>query len=319
MKEGVYKLPQEFLHKIAKIYPHHYTKICETFLSKKISSFRINYCKIDLTSLRRELLQEHVKSRELSFPKGAFLLTKTTLRDFQKRDVYLQGKVYVQNVSSMLPILALDPKDGEEILDLCAAPGTKTTQIFSLAPGAVITAVEKNRIRYYKLMANLKIQGADTVKVLLLDGMWVRKKFPESFDKILVDAPCSAEGRFNVINPRTFQYWKPRKVKEMVNTQKKLLNAAFYALKPQGELVYSTCTFSPEENEEIINWFINKFEGQIELLPIKFPLSNIVDGFIRWKDLKFSPTLRLAKRIIPNEYMEGFFVAKLKKIYPSLK
>ena len=313
MREAIYKLPQEFVHKFRKIYPSNYSQIANTFLVKKESTFRVNYLKTDLVSLRRALINQRVKFKELPFPKGSFLL-KMPLRELQEKPIYQEGLIYVQNLSSMIPPLVLTPQDSDKILDLCAAPGAKTTQICSLAPKAQVIAIEKIRNRYYKLLANLKTQGADSVKVFLLDSIWVRKKFPEEFDKILADVPCSAEGRFLVSNPKTFKYWKQRKVKEMVHKQKKLLHSAFFALKEGGELVYSTCTFSPEENEGVIDWFINKFKEKLEIMPVNIPLSNARDGLVRWRDKKFSPELRVTKRIIPTDTMEGFFLAKLKKI-----
>lgn len=316
MKDITQKLPPEFIHRLKKIYPFRYQKIIDTFTAKKKSSFRINYLKTDLRNLRRLLLHQHIRFRELNFPKGSFLLNMP-LRQFQNSDIYNQGLVYVQNASSMIPPIVLDPQGKEKILDLCAAPGAKTTQLISLTAGVdvEVVAVEKIRNRYYKLLANLENQGAkDKVEVLLLDGIWVRKKFPEYFDKILVDAPCSAEGRFHLQNPRSYKYWKNKKIKEMVSKQKKLMHAAFFALKEAGELVYSTCTFSPEENEGIIDWFLNKFRERVELLPIQIPLSNVCDGLLRWRDKKYDPSLKLTKRIIPNDFMEGFFIAKLRKI-----
>jgi len=312
MKKVIYKLPQEFLLKLEKIYPQHYSRIADTFSSKKEVTFRVNYLKTDLINLRKKLVNQRVKFKELSFPKGAFLL-KSTLREFQKTKVYQEGLVYVQNSSSMLPVIFLSPQNGEKILDLCAAPGTKTTQIVSLAPSAEVTAIDKIRNRYYKLLANLKTQNAQQVKVLLLDSIWVRKKFPEYFDKILADVPCSAEGRFLVNNPKSFKYWKQRKVKEMMHKQKKLLHSAFFALREGGTLVYSTCTFSPEENEGVIDWLINKFKEKIEILPLNIPLSNVREGLTRWGDKKFSSSLRLTRRIIPDHLKEGFYIAKLKK------
>ena len=164
MRQLVYKLPQEFILKFKEIYPKRFTSIGNTFLTKKKSSFRINYLKTDLSRLRKMLLEQKVKFKELSFPKGAFIL-KTPLRDFQKKEVYKQGFVYVQNISSMIPAILLDPKPENVILDLCAAPGAKTTQIASLAPGVQIIANEKIRTRYYKLLANIKIQGVEKVDV----------------------------------------------------------------------------------------------------------------------------------------------------------
>ncbi|MFO8052363.1 MAG: RsmB/NOP family class I SAM-dependent RNA methyltransferase [Candidatus Omnitrophota bacterium] len=313
MNKIIYKLPHEFIKRLKKIYSKEFPAVSETFLHRKTPSFRINYLKTDLTSLRRNLQKENIKFKELSFPQGAYLL-KSPLRKLQNTAIYQQGHLYVQNLSSMLPVIYLEPKDGDKILDLCAAPGAKTTQIVSLAPNAELVAIEKVRKRYYKLLSNLKKQGANSVDAYLLDGGMVRKKFPEEFDKILVDASCSAEGRFLVHNPKSFKYWKPKKIKEMVRKQKKLLGASFYACAEGGTIIYSTCTMAPEENEGIIDWFINKFEGCLEILPLKVPLSNIKSGKQRWKSKRFLPYLARTKRILPTDSMEGFFIAKIKKV-----
>ena len=314
MKESVYALPQEFLRRIEIIYPAYFNRICETFLNKKKQTFRINYLKVDLSTLRDSLRKEGIRYKELSWPKGAFILN-SDIRHFQRSSVYRDGLIYLQNVSSMIVPFVLAKAGGGKILDLCAAPGAKTTEIASLAGrDAEIIAVEKIRTRYYKLLANLKIQGADFVKTIMMDGIFVRKKFPEYFDKVLLDAPCSSEGRFYVHNPRSFRYWKYRKVKEMAHKQKRLISSAYYALKPGGELLYSTCTFSPEENEEVVNWALNKFKDKIELVPVNIPLKNTSPGLTKWRKKFFSSALNRALRIIPNEYMEGFFIALFKKL-----
>ena len=313
MKESVYTLPQEFLRRIKLIYPMHFNRVCGTFLNRKKQTFRINYLKTDLNSLRNFLKKEGVKYKELSWPKGAFILN-SDIRHFQRSFIYRDGLVYLQNVSSMIVPLVLAGTSGDRILDLCAAPGAKTTEIASLAGRSTeIVAVEKIRTRYYKLLANLKIQGADFVKAIIMDGIFVRKKFPEYFDKVLLDAPCSSEGRFYIRNPRSFKYWKYRKVKEMAHKQKRLISSAYYALKPGGRLLYSTCTFSPEENEEIVDWVLSKFKDNVELLPINIPYKNTRSGLVKWRKKEFSQSLSQTLRIIPNDYMEGFFIALFKK------
>ncbi|MCP4653389.1 MAG: RsmB/NOP family class I SAM-dependent RNA methyltransferase [Candidatus Omnitrophica bacterium] len=314
MKELIHQLPNNFLQKLRKLYPDRFESITSTFLEKKIQSFRINYTKTDLTTLRQLLSKNRIRFKELDFPKGAFLL-KTPLSQLQKTDIYNDGLVYVQNVASMLSPILLDPLDNDTVLDLCAAPGAKTTQIVSLAPKVHLVAYEKARIRYYKLLTNIKTQGAgNSVKVYLGEGALVRKKFPEYFDKILVDAPCTTEGRFYIQNPKTYKYWSDKKVKEMVRTQKKLLGAAFFALKEGGELIYSTCTFSPEENEGMVDWFINKFRNKLTVLPLKIGLDNVQPGRLRWREKKYDQSVQLCRRILPNEYMEAFFIAKIKKL-----
>ena len=313
MKQVIFQLPSSFIEKIKKIYPSSYPQILESFRQKKLHTFRVNYLKIDLSKLRKELQKERIKYRELSWPKGSFILY-SNLRELQRSYIYQEGLIYVQNISSMIPPILLSPQKGEKILDMCAAPGTKTTQIASLAGLDIeLVAMEKIRIRYYKLLTNLRIQGADFVKTLLCDASLAKKKFPEYFDKILLDAPCSCEGLFDVNNPRSFKYWKERKVKEMAHKQKKLLSSAIYALKEGGVLIYSTCTFSPEENEEVIDWALKKFEGNIRVVPISIPLKNVRRGLKRWKDKYFFSQLELCLRVIPNRFMEGFFIAKLIK------
>lgn len=311
MKDAVYKLPQKFLERLKEIYPASYPMICETFLRDKEATFRINYLKIDLARLREALSSEGIRYRELSFPRGSFIL-KESLREFQKSYIYRDGLVYVQNVASMLPAIVLNPSRGERILDLCAAPGAKTTQIASLAgPDIELVAIEKIAPRYYKLLANLKLQGADFVKAHLADGIAAKNRYQGYFDKVLLDAQCSCEGRFFVPEPRTYKYWSERKIKEMAHKQKRLLYSAVSCLKEGGELVYSTCTFAPEENEAALDWALNKF-AWLKVVPVVLPMKNVKAGLTSWRGRQFSPALRYALRIIPDDIMEGFFIAKFK-------
>lgn len=312
MKKVIYDLPAGFLDKLKIIYPSSYPKICETFLRKKEQTFRINYLKTDLARLKEDLDREDIRYRELHWPRGAFIL-RSNVGDFRKSAVYLDGRVYMQNVSSMLPPILIGPRRGERILDLCASPGAKTSQIASLSGGDIeLIAVEKMEVRYQKLLATLKTQGVDFAKVHLSDGMLVRKEYPNYFDKVLVDAPCSGEALFYLHEPKTFKPWSQKRVKAISHIQKDLIYSAISALKEGGELVYSTCTFSPEENEEVVDWALRKFEN-VELLSIDIPISNKVRGLNGWEKKKFSPSLGLTLRILPNEYMEGFYIAKMRK------
>ena len=314
MKAVFYELPAEFVDKLKKIYPTIFPKIFESFLHKKEQTFRINYLKTGLPELKEELDREGIRYRELHWPKGSFIL-RSEPKDLQKSSLYIDGKVYMQNVSSMIPPLLLDPRKGDKILDLCAAPGAKTSQIASLTGGeAELTAVEKLEIRHQKLLATLRIQGVDSARVLLADGVSIGKEYPGYFDKVLVDAPCSGEALFYLRDPKTFKSWSRKRVDDCRHAQKSLIYSGVLALKPGGELVYSTCTFSPEENEEVVDWALNKFK---DLRPVQgdIPLPNRVRGLTSWEGKVFSKDLSLALRVIPSEYLEGFFLVKLRKIY----
>ncbi len=313
MKAIIYNLPGEFLEKLKAIYPSDYPKICETFLHRKEQTFRINYLKTDLTHLREDLDRQGIRYREIHWPKGSFIL-KSDAGDFRKSAVYLDGKIYMQNISSMIPPVLLDPQKKEKILDMCAAPGAKTTQIASLAGADIkLVALEKMEVRFQKLLATLKVQGADFVKAMLLDGFWVKEKFPGYFDKVLLDTPCSGEALFDARNPKTYGFWNEKRVKEISRRQKILITSAIASLKKGGELVYSTCTFSPEENEEVMDWALNRFKD-MKILPIQIPVSNVKRGLTGWKGKKYLADLRFTLRVLPNEFMGGFFIARLRKI-----
>ncbi|MDD5073265.1 MAG: RsmB/NOP family class I SAM-dependent RNA methyltransferase [Candidatus Omnitrophica bacterium] len=312
MKAVFYELPAEFIEKLKKIYPGTFPKVFESFLHKKEQTFRVNYLKTGLAELKEDMDREGIRYRELHWPKGSFIL-RSEPKALHRSSLYTEGRVYMQNVSSMIPPLLLDPRRGEKILDLCAAPGAKTTQIASLSGGeAELVAVEKLEIRYQKLLATLKIQGADNARALLADGMGIGKEYPGYFDKVLVDAPCSGEALFYLRDPKTFKPWNRKRVADLEHTQKVLIYSGISALKPGGELVYSTCTFSPEENEEVVDWVLNKFE-RLHAVPVDIPLPNKVRGLTSWEGKRFLRDLGLALRILPNEYMEGFFLVKLRK------
>ncbi len=209
-----------------------------------------------------------------------------------------QGSLYAQGLESMRPVMELDPQPGERILDLCAGPGSKTSQIaMHMRNEGVLVANEPVRPRFYRLKSVLNLTGAKTT-LTMVDGRRFRvgaysnppageAGTPLLFDRVLVDAPCSAEGRFKKDEPQTYAYWSLRKIKEMAHKQKGLLLHAGRLLKAGGVLVYSTCTFAPEENEEVVLWFSRKAEG--------------------FKLLK-------QERILPDGRMEGFFIAKWQKI-----
>jgi 16S rRNA C967 or C1407 C5-methylase (RsmB/RsmF family) len=305
-------IPPEFLEKLERIHPLEFSRIGDSFRSEKQYTFRINYLKVSLESLREQLDSGHVHYTELLCPPGSFIL-RSGFRELQESPVYRDGLIYVQNLSSMVPALVLRPQAGERILDMCAAPGAKASQIASLAGKEVeLTVIEKIRPRYYKLRSTLRLQGVEPVRIILMDGIRAGKKFPAYFDKILLDAPCSCEARFNASEPKSFAYWSERKVREMAHKQKRLILSALACLKEGGELVYATCTFSPEENEEVIDWALRQFPD-IEVMPADIPGVSIAGGLESWEGRQFSAQLKLTSRIIPDGLWEGFFIARLKK------
>ncbi|MFC1514732.1 RsmB/NOP family class I SAM-dependent RNA methyltransferase [Candidatus Omnitrophota bacterium] len=315
MDKTLHKLPKEFVERIKLIYPRQHLKILNSFLAKKTPTFRANLIKTDIPSLTAALKRRNVIFRQVGWYKNAFTLVKPSQRDFQENDLYKDGAVYFQNLSSMLPVLILGLERGMRFLDLCAAPGGKTLQAVSETRGeAEVVAVEKVKVRFYKLLANLKNQGQEElVKTQLGEGAGVFRQYPKYFDRVLVDAPCTSEANFLASNPKTYAYWSPRKIKECQHKQKRLLFSGIMSLKKGGRLVYSTCTFAPEENERVIQWALDKFKDELFLEAIRLPDSDHQGGLASWKGREFSASLRSCRRIIPTEQMEGFFLASLRK------
>ena len=170
-----------------------------------------------------------------------------------------------------------------------------------------ILANELDNIRCERLKYNIEKQGANIVEVINNRGEKVGEECKEQFDKVLLDAPCSGEGRFLGTNVGTYRNWSTKTVKELAKLQKKLLKSAYQALKTDDIMVYSTWKKNKKENEEVLQWAIENLN--VKLLEIDIDLKEKMQGFTEGLDKSISKAIR----ILPSKNMEGFFVAKLKK------
>ena len=228
---------------------------------------------------------------------------------------HLLGYYYVQEISSMLPPLALKPKPGDFVLDLCASPGSKTTQMAAMMnnEGTIIANdIKLDRIKI--LSANLERCGVMNVVATRNDGVGLCKRLAEKgykFDKILLDAPCSGEGTLRG-SPKTFKMWNIKAVRKLSREQKKLIAYALKCLRKDGEIVYSTCTHAPEENERVVNFALKNFPVKVE--KTKLPLI-CRPGISKWKDDEYDKSVENTCRIYPQDNdSEGFFVSKIKLV-----
>lgn len=231
---------------------------------------------------------------------------------------HLLGYYYVQDISSMLPVLSLEPKESEMVLDLCAAPGSKTTQIAShMKNTGTIIANEVSLGRIKILAANTERCGVTNMIITKKEGISLcnkLKKLGIEFNKILVDAPCSGEGTM-ISKPRTVKMWNIKTVLILSKLQKQLVSSAIEILKKGGTMVYSTCTHAPEENERIADYILQNYpEMKIEKPIIPSEL-KFHEGLTKWREEKYSKDLKYACRIYPyDNHSEGFFIAKFKKV-----
>ncbi|MBL1215062.1 MAG: NOL1/NOP2/sun family putative RNA methylase [Ignavibacteriae bacterium] len=225
---------------------------------------------------------------------------------------YTIGKYYIQSLSSMVPPLILNPAKEDRTLDLCAAPGSKSTQLSELMNyQGTLYANEVSNSRIRVLVYNLDKMKSINMGIINFKGENLSKVYNNYFDKILVDAPCTALGvlqKKNEVN----NWWEESKTELLANIQYKLLVSAIKMLKTGGEIIYSTCTLAIEENELVLNKILNNYP--VELLPIELPI-KCEDAFIEFEEEKLNPQIKNAKRVIPWEVdSEGFFVAKLRKL-----
>ena len=288
------KINNEYNEEICK-------KIKNGLVSKKPVTFRINTLKTDKEKVIKKLKESNIEFEEVKWNNDAIIIKNVLEEDIRKLKIYENGEIYLQSLSSMIPPVILEPNEKENILDMAAAPGGKTTQISAISSGkSYITACEKNKIRCDRLKYNLQKQGVGNVNVMQEDSRKLSDFF--SFDKILLDAPCSGSGTLNNNDNKIEKTFTPKLIQKSSKTQAQLLKKAINILKQGKEMIYSTCSILQEENEDILASILKT--GKVEIVPIN------VDKTIPKLPTKIDGTLC----VCPNEEYEGFFVAKIRKI-----
>ena len=297
-------LPEFLKIKLKEQYGEEITKrIIEGYSKKRKVTLRVNTLKSNLEKIEKELISEGIEYERVSWNEEALIINNVREKEIKHLEIYEKGEIYLQSLSSMLPPLILEPEEESDILDMAAAPGGKTTQIASIVNNkASITACEMNRIRAERLKYNIEKQGASCVYVMVTDARKIDNFF--SFDKILLDAPCSGSGTLEINNQDLENTFTEKLIKKSTSSQLALLKKAINILKPGKEMVYSTCSILKEENEEIVGKVLSSVNA--EIVPIEF------NGM---KDLPLLPTsLEGTLCVQPNELYEGFFIAKIRKI-----
>ncbi len=224
---------------------------------------------------------------------------------------FILGKYYIQSLSSMIPAMILNPSSNDRTIDLCAAPGSKTTQLAELMNNkGTLIANEISPERVKSLVFNVDKMNLVNFGIIQGKGELLNQIYDNYFDKILVDAPCSALGILQKKN-EVSNWWSENRLNSFTELQTRLLVSAIKMCKVGGEIVYSTCTLSLEENELILNKILKKYPVQI--IEIKLPVKSH-NALTKYDNEQLNTSIQKAKRIIPWEInSEGFFVAKLRK------
>ncbi|ABO51720.1 Fmu (Sun) domain protein [Desulforamulus reducens MI-1] len=276
------KLPAAFLSKMEQLVGADYPQFLRSYEGSRLAGLRANGLKISPSDLN-ELLS--FLEEPIAWSKDGFYYNEATTRP-AKHPYYYAGLYYIQEPSAMLPAELLGAQPGERVLDLCAAPGGKSLQLAAhLGRKGLLVTNDLHPQRARVLLKNIERYGVANAIVLNETPSHLAKVFAGFFDRILVDAPCSGEGMFRK-EPDMAKEWSPEEVNKYARWQQEILEAVPSLLRPGGEVVYSTCTFSPEENEQQMQSFVAKYPD-FELVELRRLWPHQVKG-------------------------EGHFVAKLK-------
>lgn len=312
------KLPEEFLRKMKELLgEEEFDAFLESYKLPRYYGLRVNTLKCDVDSFKKiapfELEPVPWTQDGFYYPEGA---------GPGKHPYYFAGLYYIQEPSAMLPGAILEAQPGENVLDLCAAPGGKTVQVAASMKGrGLLISNDISFDRVKALVKNIELCGIKNAVVTNETPQKLEKNFEGFFDRILVDAPCSGEGMFRK-DEDAARSWENFKCEKCSNMQRDILSSVDKMLKPGGTLVYSTCTFSPEEDEMMIAEFLNNHDNY-ELVEIP-KVGGITSGkneYCKNINLDFNKhDMNKTARLWPHKLKgEGHFVAKLIKKGTTIK
>ncbi len=297
-----------------------YDKFMNYSLSYIRKCIRVNTLKSDVEDVKRRLEEKWVLEPIPWCDEGFWIKYKDGKRfDLGNLIEHHLGYVYIQESASMIPPIVLGPEPGELVLDMCAAPGSKTSQIaMYMKNKGLLIANDVSGMRLKALGMNLQRCGVRNAILTMMQENRFKRLLDTNtnfrFDKILVDAPCSGTGTIRK-SLRTIKEWNPSAITKLSRIQKNLIETAYALLKDGGTMVYSTCTIEPEENEAVVSYLLDKYPDA-RLLDIDSERLGIVrtPAITHFKDLKINPEVKKCLRLHPyDNNTEGFFVAKIQK------
>ena len=279
-------------------------------------SIRVNTLLGTVAQVKKSIEKKDWKLTPIPWCKEGFWIEHGERRDVGNLLEYHIGKIYVQEAASMIPPLILQPKPGDIVLDMAASPGSKTTQMAAMMNNeGLIVANDYKGDRLQSLGINLQRSVITNCLITLMRGQGIKEL---QFDKILLDAPCSGTGTIRK-SLKTISIWNAGMITKLAKEQKELIEVAFQNLKEGGEMVYSTCSLEPEENEGVVSHLLEKYESA-EVMKVTLSGLKASPAVMEFKKDKYHPSVKYAIRIWPQDNdTEGFFIAKIKKLTNGTK
>ena len=273
-------------------------------------SIRVNTLLGTVKDVKKSIESKGWKLEPIPWCKEGFWISHPDRRDVGHLLEHQLGYVYVQEAASMIPPVVLNPVPGGLVLDMCAAPGSKTTQMGAMMENrGLVIANDFKGNRLQALGINVQRSGLTNVLITLMHGNGFRDF---QFDKILLDAPCSGTGTIRK-SLHTIHDWNQGMIASLSRQQKQLIERAYLNLKPGGVLVYSTCTLEPEENEGVVDYLLKKYPDAA-VVPVVLKGLKTGSPVLEFAGIKYDPSIKQALRIWPQDNdTEGFFVVKIRK------
>ena len=329
MKKWINNLPNEFLYRLKNIYSLKDLEIIKIGFSTEYRkpSFRINTLKTNQNEILSILKNNWLNITKVDYLENCYFLENWREKDLWNLKIFSEWKIYMQQISSQIPVNLFNFINNDVILDTTASPWSKTSQISTIMQNKwKIIAVDNNSIRIDKLVYTLKKQWCKNVEIIKTDARnlniilweklvsewWKDTDINQYFDKILFDAPCSSEWRINFNSKKSYSNWNESNIKKYYKLSKQILEKIIPMLKQWWELIFSTCTLAPEENEAIVHFILCNYpELFIENIKIDSIYSRQwIKSF--WKQIYKSEVIK-SIRILPSNETEWFFIAKFKK------
>lgn len=311
-------LPPLVLERFSKLLsPEDYATTLRSFCLEKPLTFRTN----TLLSTEEQVLDEikgnGMESKPIAWCPLGHRLTIGTIRSLQSLPSSDSGGLYIQAASSMLAVHAMRVTADMRVLDLCAAPGSKTSQLAAvMGNSGMLVANDRSRKRLYRLREVLQSQGVTNVEIMCGPGERLGQSHADCFDRVLVDAPCSGESRFRIDRPVRISQWSTQEIRKLSKLQEQLLVAALRCVVVGGMVVYSTCTFAPEENEFVLDKVLGRGTINAKVVPIPESLTPPCarPPVTKWEGKEVYRNIASSMRIIPDETTTGFFIACLERL-----
>ncbi|MBN1502256.1 RsmB/NOP family class I SAM-dependent RNA methyltransferase [Candidatus Woesearchaeota archaeon] len=306
-----YKTKKDFEGRYKSILGKEYDKFIDYSLSFLRRSIRVNTLKISIEKLKTRLEKKKWILEQIPWCReGYWVNHEEGRRDIGNTIEFKLGYIYVQEAASMIPPIILDPKPGELVVDMCASPGSKTTQIAQyMENSGILIANDVTGDKMKPLAMNIQRMGIANCVITLMAGQWF-KDF--KFDKVLVDAPCSGTGTIRK-SLKTLKIYNINMFPKLAKVQRQLIETGYSVLKKGGTLVYSTCSTEPEENEGVVSYFLNKHkDAEIKDTSLNIKRSK---PLLEFNGEKYHPDVSKCLRIWPHDNdTDGFFVAKIVKL-----